>query len=284
MFVEFDRGNTGEEAVDILRAQVREAVATVELDVKDYAKLRHRLHDLEVQNNLLHNQVVLLKSQLTGRLGTAQDFNRQLFQQKLLETVRKETLQEVATVLACEEEREQRAEAMIEKMREGINDRKAQTYEESIVLKTLQMTTATEQEEEAATVVVVDIPARPRKEIVEEIKVLWPSTASLDDKASRGLQELLEAEQAERRKLGDMNLRLSALNKQLTQQIDALKEELRKSIFLLRNRVTLTGTDLKPIVARYQEMSPPSKAEKDTLNTGRVTAPRLVVDFPKIET
>ena len=78
---------------------------------------------------------------MTGRLGTAKDLNRQLFQEKLLETVRKETLSEVAGVLAKgpEEQRDERAEAMIEKMRDGIMGRMAQTYEESIVLKTLQM-------------------------------------------------------------------------------------------------------------------------------------------------
>ena len=38
-----------------------------------------------------------------------------------------------------EEQRDERAEAMIEKMRDGIMGRMAQTYEESIVLKTLQM-------------------------------------------------------------------------------------------------------------------------------------------------
>jgi len=48
----------------------------------------------------------------------------------------------VAGVIAkgpSDEQKDQRAETMIEKMRDEIMGRMSQTYEESIVLKTLQM-------------------------------------------------------------------------------------------------------------------------------------------------
>jgi len=50
MFVEFDRDPKvkGEEAVDLLREQLQESLASVEIDVKEYTKLKLRLHELEV--------------------------------------------------------------------------------------------------------------------------------------------------------------------------------------------------------------------------------------------
>ena len=89
MYMEFDRDPQINviDVIDLKKDQLllkqKENVKVIEIEAAEYAKMRQRMYDLEVQNSLLQNQVILLKSHAMKRVGTAKDLNKELYQQKL---------------------------------------------------------------------------------------------------------------------------------------------------------------------------------------------------------
>ena len=58
----------------------------IELSMNEYLKFKQRMNDLEVNNNLLVNQVRLLKQMLSKEVGTAKEIHKQMFIRKLEES------------------------------------------------------------------------------------------------------------------------------------------------------------------------------------------------------
>ena len=61
--------------MDMCEAKVKQMKSnynldTIELSIDEYADIKRRVHELEVRNNLLQQQVMLLKSEAFKRYGT----------------------------------------------------------------------------------------------------------------------------------------------------------------------------------------------------------------------
>lgn len=68
------------DTIKLKQEQVRKQfeIAFVELPLDEYSGLKRAVHELEVRNSLLSQQVLLLKSRAFTEFGTLSDYNREM--------------------------------------------------------------------------------------------------------------------------------------------------------------------------------------------------------------